>query len=540
MPPASLSLQSAFEQWLRSALDGLVDAEQLWAAAPRAGSAFEAVVKAFGLDAGEERILAAVWARHAGAVALQPAQLGRVFGATAAIAESRLGPKGRLVRHGLVEVTGAVSGRSPIELGRGLGGRLAGASYEWAQGATGIPTLQEDAAAAQRYADRFAVGPRLQDSLKFFVGHETRLAMISGASWRDAFALGAAVGRKLNRRVVVVEGWQLAGQSDRRAVLCAQKRDAELDGSVLVLAGALEVRDGWGVFAEALASAPARPLTVLLCDERELPFLAMPPGDEYLRLIEIRLGKPELTAVATATASAAPSAGLGELAPRPDPFAPYRQQAALDAERAMGPTASDIRQAASSAMRMPAPAKTMMPAAEPTALPPAEAPVAVAPSPAPIESPPPPVATSVAATPGVAPDDKKAKKGKKGKKAEKADEAVEAAPPPPPEPAAPPPPPAPPVEIPKNAPPRVLAQIAMTSPNPEQRIEIMTAIADMKDPAVVAAIRANVKSEHPGVRAAAEVVMARLFGPNWNQQRAIPKPVQPPRSDDDRGPPGGF
>ncbi len=35
--------------------------------------------------------------------------------------------------------------------------------------------------------------------------------------------------------------------------------------------------------------------------------------------------------------------------------------------------------------------------------------------------------------------------------------------------------------------------------------------------------------------------MAGLFGANWNATRAIPKPVQPPPSDDkDRGPPGGW
>jgi hypothetical protein len=58
---------------------------------------------------------------------------------------------------------------------------------------------------------------------------------------------------------------------------------------------------------------------------------------------------------------------------------------------------------------------------------------------------------------------------------------------------------------------------------------------------VVAALRANVKSEHAGVRSAAEEGMHALFGPNWNRMREVPKPVQPPRSDDkDRGPPGGW
>jgi len=32
--------------------------------------------------------------------------------------------------------------------------------------------------------------------------------------------------------------------------------------------------------------------------------------------------------------------------------------------------------------------------------------------------------------------------------------------------------------------------------------------------------------------------MSRLFGANWNKARAIPKPVQPPHSDDSGKPPG--
>ena len=45
-------------------------------------------------------------------------------------------------------------------------------------------------------------------------------------------------------------------------------------------------------------------------------------------------------------------------------------------------------------------------------------------------------------------------------------------------------------------------------------------------------LRAHVKVDHPSVRAAAEEGMVKLFGANWNRARPIPKPVQPPRGDD--------
>ena len=41
--------------------------------------------------------------------------------------------------------------------------------------------------------------------------------------------------------------------------------------------------------------------------------------------------------------------------------------------------------------------------------------------------------------------------------------------------------------------------------------------------------------EHPGVRSTAETVMAGMFGANWNKTKAVPKPVQPPRSEDKGG-----
>jgi hypothetical protein len=86
-----------------------------------------------------------------------------------------------------------------------------------------------------------------------------------------------------------------------------------------------------------------------------------------------------------------------------------------------------------------------------------------------------------------------------------------------------------------------LARAAATSPSAAQRIELINRVRGHRSNAVVAALRANTQSAHPGVRAAAEAAMAALFGANWNTTRPVPKPIQRPPSDDkDRGPPGGW
>ena len=78
--------------------------------------------------------------------------------------------------------------------------------------------------------------------------------------------------------------------------------------------------------------------------------------------------------------------------------------------------------------------------------------------------------------------------------------------------------------------------------NPLQRAELLKELAKVKGHAQIAALmRAHTTSTHPAVRAAAEDGMAQFFGANWNRSKSIPKPVQPPRSDDNgRGPGGAF
>ena len=46
---------------------------------------------------------------------------------------------------------------------------------------------------------------------------------------------------------------------------------------------------------------------------------------------------------------------------------------------------------------------------------------------------------------------------------------------------------------------------------------------------------ATARSENPAVRQAAEAAMAQMFGDKWSNTRPVPKPVQPPRDDKDRG-----
>jgi hypothetical protein len=103
------------------------------------------------------------------------------------------------------------------------------------------------------------------------------------------------------------------------------------------------------------------------------------------------------------------------------------------------------------------------------------------------------------------------------------------------------PPEGPPMALPAEPALEDLVRACNLSPSSSQRIDIIGKFRGIKNASVVAALRANATSAHPGVRAAAEQAMAALFGPNWNVVRAVPKPVQPPAGDDkDRGPPGSW
>ena len=94
------------------------------------------------------------------------------------------------------------------------------------------------------------------------------------------------------------------------------------------------------------------------------------------------------------------------------------------------------------------------------------------------------------------------------------------------------------VTIPEGAVLADLLRIVREAGNPFQRAALLRQLADagVRDVNLVALLRAHLTTSHPAVRAASEYGMIRLFGPAWNRARPIPKPVQPPRSDDEKAP----
>lgn len=116
-----------------------------------------------------------------------------------------------------------------------------------------------------------------------------------------------------------------------------------------------------------------------------------------------------------------------------------------------------------------------------------------------------------------------------------AEEAAPALPPPPPEEEPPP------IPLEAGAPLAEIVRVCRVTPNAQQRIEILRALAGQRHSLVIQAFRMNLDSPHPGVRQAAEEGMASLFGPSWKRPQAIAPPVQPPRGEDNgRGPHGAF
>lgn len=307
------------------------------------------------------------------------------------------------------------------------------------------------------------------------------IVSVEGCGRREGLGLAVALAKAQGRPVLVADAETLeaVGACDW-AVLQALRREADLDGAPVVVLQAGLLGASWQALDVPLASSV--PL-VVLTDPR--------PRELLLATLPAR-------AVAMPQVASEPR----PTQPRDDGFDEVRRQAIRDAERALGL----------------APAEP--PPASPPSLP-APLPVdpAAAPPPSPVEPPAPaaaPLPPQEAAPPEAAPPAPEA-----------------AAPPPAPESPAP----EPRVEIPDGAPLEQLARVATTTPNADQRVELIDQLKRHKSPAVVAALRANLASPHPRVRAAAESAMATLFGPNWNRTRPVPKPVQPPRSDDDPGKP---
>jgi hypothetical protein len=536
--------------WALSALRGKAPAAPKKAA--RVPEPMRPLVETFALDAVERRLVELAWAvERSSAVA---AAAGRPFTVEAARAalgdasvDARLQPGARLRRLGLVRVDDGWLGGvdAPVRLAPGLARRLDGEPV--APELLGPGTRRLSAAAN----DRVAPQPRLEQVVSDHLRGAARLLTLEGCPRRDALALAALAARGLGRGVLVLDGEALARLDGAWWLVAAARREADLDGDVLVIVQAAALGEAWRAAAGAAAAQPRATTFVVLADA------------ERPREVVLDEGLPH-----QAVALADVKAGVAAKPKEDDGFDYVRQQAVRDAERALGIVRRDGPRPA-----IPPPAQRTASGAPPahtaaaTPTPATAASAATTPATAATK---PATAAAPAAAAGAPPRRRSRKALEHFGNPDGADLADRTAPPEaaaPAEPAATTAPRAPSaaptaptaaaaaaasaadapgsnapyVDVPADAAPDAIARIANTCANPNQRIELLQKISAYRSPNVVATLRGHLRSEHPGVRAAAEAGMAALFGPDWNRARAIGKPVQPPRSDDnDRGPPGGF
>lgn len=541
-------------------------------APPEADAALLQLRSVFGLQPGEERALQlalAVERSPALAQALAARSGGR--GLLAWMVEEIAGPgllapAGRLRAHGLLVVDG-IPGGTPaafdvVRLAPGMRERLDGAAPSPASMGMGIDAISA--------ADRGALPEPLMTLMKDDVlGSTARWVSVGGIAPADAEKLAAVVARRLGRDSLRVDGRVVArlAPGDAAALLAAARREVDLVGSALLVDSAAWLGGGLLKAIGAPAVAVSR---VLLCDERKVPELAVPAGFTSRSLV--------LDGAPPADGAARPDVPGGLAAPPPVPpsIEAARRQAALDAARAMG-RALDLPP-----LPPPPPAAPDAPRPPPAASASASAPASAPSTPVAAAEPPRAEPPRAPATPE--PELSLEELGRRAamyvgssvpaRKRSPAERAA-AARPATPEPAAPPPDPppspgpamaAPPdpgtpaassdttpgsasmatgdpseslpyVPVPEGATIADLIRLVREAANPFQKAALLRQLGDagVKDVSVVSLMRAYTTSAHPAVRAAAEYGMLRLFGPTWNRSRPIPKPVQPPRSDDDKG-----
>ncbi len=583
------------------------DAVAAWAAAAWQGSGAKArarvdklarkaplqqVAERFALDDEERQLIELAWAVERSAEAAKAAgalTVGKLREVVGEAADAKLAPGAKLRRRGLLIVEDGWLGgaAAPVRLGAGLAQRLDG---EAASTAALGPGARRIPAGADGWHDRFPATARVAELVREQLAMAPELLLVVEACGRrEAIALAAASARTFKRGVILLDGEALAQLPGAAFLLAAARRDADLDGDLLVILQAGALGEAWRAAAPEPAEGAKSATFVVLADSTRVPDVALDEGLAAHAVVW------QSTAVAVATGAVASAAAKPKQ--DEDGFDYIRQLAVRDAERALGvirkpePPKREVQVAANpgSVGQGPVAAdttksditnsditKSYNPAAPPSANPANASAASANAAAAPTEHRPQFAATNPVnaaqtapaqpATPGEKP--KVTRRSKKGMlhfgdpSAEAPRPAPVAAPTP--QPVAPPPPAittttatadstaaspkagdaastAPYVDVPADAAPDVLARIAATCPNPNQRIELIYKMGGMKTSSVVASLRANAKSEHTGVRGAAEAVMAAMFGPDWNRTRAVPKPVQPPRSDDkDRGPPGGF
>jgi hypothetical protein len=485
----------------------------------------------FGLAASERRLIELLWA---GERSLEVAREARARsgarGITVEVAretlgesiEERLAANSPLARAALVIVEEPwVSARAGLALGPWLAARLDGT----AASLDGVVEGVRAAASLDRWAEQFPGSARMVELAKEFASHEALLATVDGCGRRDALGLAVQVARRFARGLIAVDGEVLAAGREAATLLRALRREADLEAQVLLVFQAAALGEAWRAVTSPPPAQPQRAPLVIVTDGARTREVTLVEG--------LRHQHAAVGAGATPAPASAPVQTVKP--PEEDAFEQIRKQAARDAERAMG------------IFRPISPAPAAAPA--PVATPPAPAPARVEAAAPPPPSAPAPKADETTNSP------QKPKKSKRSKKAiemfgpdpEDVEASPSAAGAPPPA-AAPPVPPvggagsdAPYLDLGAEPTLQQLASALRSAPNPRQRLELIVALRGVKTPVVVAALRDNTKSEHPEVRAAAEQAMQAMFGENWNRFRSVPKPVQPPVSDDkDRGPPGGW
>jgi hypothetical protein len=484
------------------------------------------VAARFGLDATARQIVELLWAAERSLAVARQARAVAGEGARGVTVEvirelfdgdALLAPDAPLRRHALVTVAGGASASAvdELRLGAGLAARLDGAPAPVEKLCAGMRLV--DAKQGERWAPSARVTELVKEEL---FGSDARIITVAGCALRDALGLAVALSRRANRTVLAVDGAIVAAQPSPWALVAAARRDADLDGHALLIYQAASLGGHWAAAAAAPPAAPLRPVLVVLADGEHVPSTAAIDG---LRDLALTLAPP---------ASATPVAAAIEAPPKvkeDDGYDHIRAIAMRDAERALGVYRPTPPPTAPAPAPAPIPAAAPVPAAAPAAAaaPPTDAPKPrkrsrkaiehFGPGPDDAAAPPPDVAAATAAPPDASAATTAA-----------ASPPVDSGPPPPY------------VEIPENASIDLIARIAQSCPNPQQRIALIQQVSTHKSSSVVASLRHNAKSEHPGVRAAAEAAMTTLFGPGWNRPAPPAKAiVQPPRSDDDRGPPGG-
>jgi outer membrane biosynthesis protein TonB len=466
------------------------------------------LARRFALDELAQSLLALTWAAERSLETMNRIG-GRV---TVAIVRAALGEPvdaplaagAPLRRHALitVDVAGPALAQSELRLGAGVGPRLEGAPLPLDEFAPGVRFLRDA-------EDRFPAGARIAElAREKLTAREPLLVTVDGCGRKEALALAMAAAKRANRPLLTADGEVLAGLVGRWELLSALRREADLEGAVLLVHQAAALGEAWRALAVTPPSLAAKPALIVLCDAVRTREVTLVDGLRHQSLTLNAGEKPAETPKVEAKTE--------------DPYELIRKQAQRDAERALGIWQPD---------------PTPIPPPKPVALPPPPPPkVEAAPPPPKVEAAPPPEPPKPVAPPPpppkveAAPPEEKPKK-KRSKKNTPAP--VEAAPPPAPEPD-----PnalsanAPYMPIPEKPTPDILAAIVRTCRNPTQRLELLEELKTRKIPSVVQVMRENALSSDAKIKELAEATLASFFGPNWNRTRAIAKPVQPPPTDD--------